>query len=210
MTDKIIPFCTLPSRSLRSFADRWSHRVEFFTNSVPDSTGYGEGETFLGFETVTTDALGNATFSFTPSVPLAYGQFITATATDTLHNNTSEFSPLLVAGTKTKIYGDHYVVNTTLSGIPLHWADGNASYRISTTNLPADPPFASKIDQGFATWNGLEDLHYTAGPTDTSTVWGGNPDGINNVVYIPGAQWESVTNADPQALAERRVCTQHC
>ena len=103
-----------------------THRVEFFANTVPDSTGYGEGETFLGFKMVTTDALGNATFSFTPSVPLAYGQFITATATDTLHNNTSEFSPLLVAGTKTKVYGDHYVVNTALSGIPLHWADGTA------------------------------------------------------------------------------------
>ncbi|MBE9128186.1 MULTISPECIES: S8 family serine peptidase [unclassified Coleofasciculus] len=65
-------------------------RLEFFSNSSLDPSGYGEGETFLGFQDVTTDSSGNA--NFTLNLPEgSVGQFITATATDP-DNNTSEFS----------------------------------------------------------------------------------------------------------------------
>ncbi len=66
-------------------------RVEFFASASADPTGFGEGQSFLGFLTVTTDAAG--TVSFTASVAEApRGQaFLTATATDPL-GNTSEFS----------------------------------------------------------------------------------------------------------------------
>ena len=66
-------------------------RIEFFTNSSCDASGHGEGETFLGFTTVTTDGAGDASFvaPFPADVPA--GQFVTATATDP-DNNTSEFS----------------------------------------------------------------------------------------------------------------------
>ena len=65
--------------------------LEFFANSTLDDSGYGEGETFLGSQEVTTGSDGNASFtaSFSTSVP--EGQFITATATDP-DGNTSEFS----------------------------------------------------------------------------------------------------------------------
>ncbi len=66
-------------------------RLEFFANAAADPTGFGEGQTFLGFTTVNTDAAGNATFSVTLPVTVANGQFITATATDP-NGNTSEFS----------------------------------------------------------------------------------------------------------------------
>ncbi len=67
--------------------------LEFFSNTACDSSGYGEGETYLGTTTVTTDASGNASFSFQANLgsPLTVGRFITATATDT-NGNTSEFS----------------------------------------------------------------------------------------------------------------------
>ncbi len=72
------------------------HRVEFFQNAGADPSGYGEGATFLGYQTVETDGLGNAVFDFMTGVPLDFGQFITATATD--HSqNTSEFSHVLIA-----------------------------------------------------------------------------------------------------------------
>src|SRR5262249_23279107 len=63
---------------------------EFFFNTDMDSSGYGEGQTYLGFLSAKTDSLGNATFSTTlPAVPA--GQFLSATATDP-NGNTSEFS----------------------------------------------------------------------------------------------------------------------
>src|SRR5207253_954650 len=66
-------------------------RIEFFTSTNVDPSGYGEGEQFLGFTTVTTDANGNGNFTFIPSMLVATGQWITATATGPT-NSTSEFS----------------------------------------------------------------------------------------------------------------------
>jgi hypothetical protein len=66
-------------------------RLEFFSSSACDPSGYGEGKTFLGYTTVLTDSGGDVSFTvtFPDSVPV--GQLITATATDP-NNNTSEFS----------------------------------------------------------------------------------------------------------------------
>ena len=67
-----------------------TYRIEFFGNTSADPTGNGEGETFLGFTSVTT----SSTVSFTVGLPgtsVPIGNFITATATDP-NNNTSEFS----------------------------------------------------------------------------------------------------------------------
>ena len=68
-----------------------SYTVELFNNSSCNSSGYGEGETFLQAVAVTTDAEGNGTFTTTVAQALALGQFVTATATDA-SGNTSEFS----------------------------------------------------------------------------------------------------------------------
>jgi uncharacterized repeat protein (TIGR01451 family) len=65
--------------------------VELFSNPACDPFGYGEGRTPLGLTSVTTDAAGDGSFSFTPAAPLATGAFVTATATDP-DGNTSEFS----------------------------------------------------------------------------------------------------------------------
>jgi CSLREA domain-containing protein len=62
--------------------------VEFFSNPSTDS---GEGRTFLGEKSVTTDASGKATFAFKPQAKVPRGQFVTATATSSV-GNTSEFS----------------------------------------------------------------------------------------------------------------------
>ena len=68
-------------------------RLEFFASVAADSSGFGEGQTFLGFTTVDTDASGNATFSVTLPVTVPAGQFVTATATGS--GGTSEFSRVL-------------------------------------------------------------------------------------------------------------------
>jgi CSLREA domain-containing protein len=81
------------SGTLNSVAST-TYRIEFFSSVAGDVSGNGEGQTFIGFANVTTDASCNATFG--PLVlPVPPGQtFITATATDP-SNNTSEFSAWL-------------------------------------------------------------------------------------------------------------------
>jgi titin len=66
-------------------------RLEFFSNNACDPSGYGEGQTYLGFVNVTTNSTGHVNFNITLPTSLTKGNFITATATDPA-NSTSEFS----------------------------------------------------------------------------------------------------------------------
>ncbi|MFZ1266882.1 MAG: hypothetical protein WAU95_10500, partial [Anaerolineae bacterium] len=68
-----------------------SYRLEFFASPTCDPSGYGEGGTFLGATTATTNASGNAAFSATFVNAVPAGHQMTATATDP-NGNTSEFS----------------------------------------------------------------------------------------------------------------------
>ena len=76
-----------------------TYRIEFFGNAACDASGNGEGATFLGATTVSTDGTGNATI---PVFTAAAGQFVTATATDS-SNNTSEFSACVQTGEQPEI-----------------------------------------------------------------------------------------------------------
>ena len=80
----------LNSRPGRTFT------IQFFSNPPPVFlTGFGEGATFLGEKTVTTNREGRVSFAFDTSVNT--GEVVTATATIRLGTprrpgNTSEFS----------------------------------------------------------------------------------------------------------------------
>lgn len=63
--------------------------LEFFANSIADSSGFGEGQVFLGQAPVTTDSSGNVAFNVTFPLQANLAN-VTATATDS--ENTSEFS----------------------------------------------------------------------------------------------------------------------
>jgi hypothetical protein len=65
--------------------------LDFYANSAPDPSGYGEGERYLGSGTATTDGNGNLTFDIPLAARTRRGQVVTATATDP-EGNTSEFS----------------------------------------------------------------------------------------------------------------------
>ena len=65
--------------------------LQFFANDVPDPTGFGQGQQFLGSVSISTDGNGNASFTATFATPVPSGQDIAATATDA-NGNTSEFS----------------------------------------------------------------------------------------------------------------------
>jgi hypothetical protein len=75
-------------------ASNQTYTLDFYTSQTGDASGYGPGQTWIGANTVTTDASGKAAFNFTFNVSVPVGQAITATATDS-NGSTSEFSTFL-------------------------------------------------------------------------------------------------------------------
>jgi hypothetical protein len=71
-------------------------RIDFYGNTICDATGYGEGQFPLGFDMVTADANGLATFESVVDGLISTGDHLTSTATliDATGNlsDTSEFS----------------------------------------------------------------------------------------------------------------------
>ncbi|HYG84452.1 MAG TPA: right-handed parallel beta-helix repeat-containing protein [Verrucomicrobiae bacterium] len=65
--------------------------LDFYLNSSPDASGYGEGQTYIGSTTVTTDILGQATYGLTFPGTIPPVGVVSVTATD-FSGNTSEFS----------------------------------------------------------------------------------------------------------------------
>lgn len=69
-----------------------AHRIELFRSAACDGSSNGEGQAYLGFVDVTTNADGYARFTFDASGdPIPLADVVTATATDA-DGNTSEFS----------------------------------------------------------------------------------------------------------------------
>jgi hypothetical protein len=92
--------------SLNSTASSY-YRIEFFANVAQDGSGYGEGQTWLGFANVATDASGNASINATLSVAVPVGRYISATATRSnggysSFTDTSEFSRNVAAVSSTQ------------------------------------------------------------------------------------------------------------
>lgn len=87
---------TLIQGSLNSLANE-SFTLEFFASPTCDPTGFGQGTTYLGATTVTTDGAGNAAFSATLPVGVSDGSVITATTTQIATGSTSEFSACVTA-----------------------------------------------------------------------------------------------------------------
>ena len=95
-------------------------------------------------------------------------------------------------------------LNKTLSGIPLHWKNGDASYTIASSFNSA---YASEVETAFQTYSDLEELDYTRrylAPDSTNENWGGDPDGVNNLVWMTPEQWE-LTEVPENVLAATRV-----
>jgi hypothetical protein len=71
------------------------YTIELFSSPACDSTGFGEGEVFLGATGVTTDAAGDAAIDVLLAASVPEGWFVTATATAEPTGATSEFSACL-------------------------------------------------------------------------------------------------------------------
>ncbi len=73
-----------------------TYRLEFFSSPSANGSGYGEGQIFIGYLDVTTDANGFASFNQSFVATVAAGEVISATATDGVQN-TSEFGRAMAA-----------------------------------------------------------------------------------------------------------------
>jgi CSLREA domain-containing protein len=93
---------TVITGTLNSVPDLF-YQLQFYSNSLCDPSGHGEGETFLGSTFVATDDSCTVGFQVTLPVPVPLGSFITATATDPA-GNTSEFSACRPVTTGTNLY----------------------------------------------------------------------------------------------------------
>jgi CHRD domain/Calx-beta domain len=80
---------TIIAGSLNSTANT-TFTIDFYANSVCDSSGFGEGARWIGASTVSTNANGDVSFN-AAFAALPPNQIVTATATDP-SGNTSEFS----------------------------------------------------------------------------------------------------------------------
>ncbi|MBC8184624.1 hypothetical protein H8E88_26310, partial [candidate division KSB1 bacterium] len=138
-------------------------RIEFFTNDECDATGYGEGETYLGFIDVTTDESGDVDFE-TSFSSVEVGQYITTTATD-FNNNTSEFSQ----GVEVTSYENTAPVADDISVE----TDENISVEITLTGSDADG----------------DELTFTVQTQPENGTLSGD---VPNLTYSPNADWFGV------------------
>ena len=126
--------------TLNSTANR-GFLVDVYRNTIPDPSGHGEGQVYVGKANLTTDAGGNGFFALAAAGALT-GQYFTATATDATTGDTSEFALDFTATNGTApfvLYGPYSWSRS--NGFSLSMAlVSNQNYTVEmTTNLGAVP-----------------------------------------------------------------------
>jgi hypothetical protein len=110
---------TLNSRANSSF------RIEFFSNTACDPSGYGEGQRYIGATTIATGNDRNVSFNVILPVVNTDGSFFTATATNA-SNFTSEFSQCVQ-------------VSEPLPPVLLTEANSNRAIALDSVTMVRDP-----------------------------------------------------------------------
>jgi uncharacterized repeat protein (TIGR01451 family) len=146
-------------------------RIEFFANAAADPSGHGQGQTFLGFTNVVTDAGGNASFNnvVLPSPP-AGESFVAATATDP-SGNTSEFSATV--GAKPLQTSADLAISMTANPSPVD-AGGDVTYTITVADKGPDKAINAALTTAVPTSTTFVSFTAPSGWT-TSTPMVGSP-----------------------------------
>jgi len=136
-----------------------AYRIEFFSNASPDPSGSGQGQTYLGFTTVTTDGNGHAGFTLSLVNPVPAGQsYVSATATAP-DGSTSAFAQdvqaTLVPTTtslslslSTPLYGVDSVTFTASVGAAVAGfgsPTGSVQFAVDGTNVGAPVPLSGGV-----------------------------------------------------------------
>jgi len=151
--------------------------LDFYASTAPDPTGYGQGQTWLGYRTLTVDGTGSMSFTFTGLAALPAGEgYVTATATDGA-GNTSEFSLAFAATILAKS------TTTTLNAPAVTYGGGG----LVTVTVAANDPLGGtpagtvtlSVDNGTALTgtlsNGSVTLYVGVLPAGTHTLTASYP-----------------------------------
>ena len=122
-----------------------TYRIEFFASDVDPLGLPAEGQQFLGFLNVNTDAGGACAFSVTVNVLVANGRSVTATATDAV-GNTSEFSAGIVVPLQSPPPGLS-INNVTV-------VEGNAGSTNAVFTVTLSPASSQTVTVDYSTSNG--------------------------------------------------------
>ena len=159
---------TIIQGSLNSTAST-QFRLEFFVNPLSDSTGYGEGQGWMGYSNQTTDGTGNVTFTANFPVIIPESTWVTATATDPV-GNTSEFSHCVCARPpqfSAVVVLDELVMQwTPIPGAFEYWIFGAPGHAFFVPDLESMSNMVGVTPAGEETWssgNGIgdPDLNWT-------------------------------------------------
>ena len=195
-----------------------TYSVEFFSNPTPDPSGSGQGQAFLGSIPVTTDASGNASFTFS-SLPLG-GLYISATATGPT-DSTSAFSGDLLA------YSEEQTTTTLAASAPAATVGQSLAFT-ATVTTPELFPGVPDIPTGQVTFTsdgvviGVEplDVHGVAtfltgalplgSHTIEATYVGDDASSVSNpiAVTIAAPNVEPAATTTVSLLGPNRVATQ--
>jgi hypothetical protein len=109
-----------------------TYQVQFFANVTADPSGFGEGQTYLGTQDVTTNGAGVASFQFSAKPAVAAGEFISATATSP-QDNTSGFAADVAVTSSSSTAAVQVGLSTTGA------IQGVATDAVLGTLAPSDP-----------------------------------------------------------------------
>jgi parallel beta-helix repeat protein len=162
--------------------------LEFYATPAADHSGYGQGETYLGSRTISTNASGSATFNADFAISTA-GQYISATATDQ-QGNTSEFSADKLASSSSQTFAQNLSAalpqSNTGTNTMVIQANTNTIndvvFGLSTTNL------GSSVNEPVSVY-----LNLAPGSYQTQTVQ--VPTGMT--LYINGVPGTTIDPASP-------------
>lgn len=142
--------------------------VEFFSNDTCDPSGYGEGQTFLGSTTVTTDGSGHVSFNVTLNAATTPGQDITSTATNAF-GDTSEFSQCFAISAATLTPTNTPTNTGTATNTPTNTATRTITPTRTQTRIrppgPSDTPIPTATNTPHTGGGG----HEAQSPTYTNT-----------------------------------------
>jgi hypothetical protein len=133
--------------------------IDIHANSAADPSAHGQGKTYLGSTSMTTDGTGNGAFLLVAGGNLT-GQNISATATDTTTGDTSEFSADIVATPGTgpsspSLTGPYVYDGSTGFTFNLSLQPGT-SYRVQVTaDLAAQPIVWTTLSNFVATGSAM-------------------------------------------------------
>jgi hypothetical protein len=193
-----------------------TYRIEFFTSPAASQTGFGEGQTFLGFKEVTIGAnpgpfvdQGQGTVSFTATLPPAnLGDRITATATELIAGsgstplNTSEFSQAIEAGTPAISISDATATegNSGTTVLTFTVSLSSASSQTVTVNYATADNTATVADNDYTA---IPSTVLTFAPLEISKTVTVNVTGDTTtepdetfIVHLSGATNATITDAD--------------